>query len=140
MRAAILIAFGIRDRYPQLPDRTVKLKLEIRRHHANHRMIFAVNSDGFADDVRIGVVPIAPQGIADHDHLMFAGLFLFGQKRASQTRFDAEHVKKVRGNTHAGNALRYRPGLPVEIMDNPAQIAGDPLLKGFVLKLEGILD
>lgn len=34
----------------------------------------------------------------------------------------------------------YRPEPPVEILDNPAQISGDPLLKGFVLKLEGILD
>jgi Uma2 family endonuclease len=34
----------------------------------------------------------------------------------------------------------YRPALPVEILDNPAQISGEPLLKGFVLKLEGILD
>lgn len=34
----------------------------------------------------------------------------------------------------------YRPGLLVEILDNPSQISGDPLLRGFVLKLEGILD
>lgn len=34
----------------------------------------------------------------------------------------------------------YRPELPVEILDKPANISGDPLLKGFVLKLEGILD
>ena len=34
----------------------------------------------------------------------------------------------------------YRPGTPVEILDNPANISSDPLLKGFVLKLEGILD
>ena len=33
----------------------------------------------------------------------------------------------------------YRPNLPVEILENPSQISGDPLLKGFVLKLEGIL-
>ncbi|MGH9767039.1 MAG: Uma2 family endonuclease, partial [Blastocatellia bacterium] len=34
----------------------------------------------------------------------------------------------------------YRPNLPIEILDNPTNISGDPLLKGFVLKLEGILD
>lgn len=34
----------------------------------------------------------------------------------------------------------YRPDLPIEILDNPTNISGDPLLKGFVLKLEGILD
>lgn len=34
----------------------------------------------------------------------------------------------------------YRPGPPVEILDNPPEISGDPLLKGFVLKLEGIID
>ncbi len=34
----------------------------------------------------------------------------------------------------------YRPGLPVEILDGPPEISGDPPLKGFVLKLEGIID
>jgi Uma2 family endonuclease len=34
----------------------------------------------------------------------------------------------------------YCPGSPVEVHDNPSDISGEPLLKGFVLKLEGILD
>jgi Uma2 family endonuclease len=34
----------------------------------------------------------------------------------------------------------YRPDLPVEILDNPAEISGEPVLKGFTLKLTGILD
>ncbi|MGH9839719.1 MAG: Uma2 family endonuclease, partial [Blastocatellia bacterium] len=34
----------------------------------------------------------------------------------------------------------YRPNLAVEVLETPAQLSGDPLLKGFVLKLEGILD
>ncbi|MEP7338335.1 MAG: Uma2 family endonuclease [Acidobacteriota bacterium] len=34
----------------------------------------------------------------------------------------------------------YRPGAPVEILDNPAEISGEPLLKGFTLKLQGIID
>lgn len=34
----------------------------------------------------------------------------------------------------------YRPAAPVEILDQPAEISGQPLLPGFVLKLEGILD
>ena len=33
----------------------------------------------------------------------------------------------------------YRPGTPAEVLDNPSEISGDPLLKGFVLKLDGIL-
>src|SRR6266566_8635456 len=33
----------------------------------------------------------------------------------------------------------YRPGAPVEVLDNPPEISGAPLLKGFVLKLDGIL-
>lgn len=32
----------------------------------------------------------------------------------------------------------YRPGMPVERRENPRQIAGDPLLPGFVLDLEEI--
>jgi Uma2 family endonuclease len=34
----------------------------------------------------------------------------------------------------------YHQEAPVEILDKPTQISGDPLLKGFVLKLEGVLD
>jgi Uma2 family endonuclease len=34
----------------------------------------------------------------------------------------------------------YRPGEPVETLDNPAEVSGEPLLKGFTLKLAGILD
>ncbi len=34
----------------------------------------------------------------------------------------------------------YRPDAPVETFDNPKEISGEPLLKGFTLKLEGIID
>ncbi len=34
----------------------------------------------------------------------------------------------------------YRPDAPVEILDNPTEVSGEPLLKGFTLKLAGILD
>jgi Uma2 family endonuclease len=34
----------------------------------------------------------------------------------------------------------YRPGSSIQVLDNPTEISGDPLLKGLVLKLEGILD
>lgn len=34
----------------------------------------------------------------------------------------------------------YRVGAEVQVLDGPSEISGDPLLKGFVLKLDGILD
>ena len=34
----------------------------------------------------------------------------------------------------------YRPGAPVQVLEDPAELSGDPPLKGLVLKLEGILD
>lgn len=34
----------------------------------------------------------------------------------------------------------YRPQVTVTILDNPPDISGDPLLTGFVLKLDGILN
>ena len=30
----------------------------------------------------------------------------------------------------------YRPGQPVELLENPARVSGDPVLAGFVLELE----
>lgn len=34
----------------------------------------------------------------------------------------------------------YQPDVPVQILDNPSQVSGDPLLKGFTLNLSGIFD
>jgi Uma2 family endonuclease len=34
----------------------------------------------------------------------------------------------------------YRPDAPVEILDHPTAISGEPLLPGFVLRLDGIID
>lgn len=34
----------------------------------------------------------------------------------------------------------YRPDTPVEILDQPQEVSGEPLLKGFTLKLAGIID
>ena len=34
----------------------------------------------------------------------------------------------------------YSPDAAVQMLDNPSEIAGEPLLKGFILKLEGILN
>ena len=33
----------------------------------------------------------------------------------------------------------YRPDAPVEILDHPAEVSGEPLLSGFALKLAGII-
>lgn len=34
----------------------------------------------------------------------------------------------------------YRPDTPAEVLDHPQEISGEPLLKGFTLKLAGIID
>jgi len=34
----------------------------------------------------------------------------------------------------------YRPDAPIEILENPTEVSGEPLLRGFVLRLEDILD
>jgi Uma2 family endonuclease len=34
----------------------------------------------------------------------------------------------------------YRPDRSVEILDKPKEVSGEPLLKGFFFKLEGIID
>lgn len=34
----------------------------------------------------------------------------------------------------------YRPDAAVEILDNPSEVSGEPLLPGFILKLAGIID
>jgi Uma2 family endonuclease len=44
-------------------------------------------------------------------------------------------IDPLQGKVHV-----YQPGQAVEILDQPKQISGAPLLPGFVLNLEGILD
>ena len=34
----------------------------------------------------------------------------------------------------------YRPGQPTEVLTNPGKLDAGPVLPGFVLELEGILD
>lgn len=34
----------------------------------------------------------------------------------------------------------YRPDLPVHVLDRPTELSGEPLLKGFLLSLAGIID
>ena len=44
-------------------------------------------------------------------------------------------IDRIQGKVHI-----YRPGQAVEILDQPQQLSGEPVLPGFVLKLAGILD
>ncbi|HEX8999157.1 MAG TPA: Uma2 family endonuclease, partial [Blastocatellia bacterium] len=34
----------------------------------------------------------------------------------------------------------YRPDLPIQVLDRPTELSGEPLLKGFLLRLAGIID
>ena len=64
-------------------------KLETARHHADDRVGLAVENDGTAEDVRIAVVAVQPQGITDDCQRLMGVLFLL-RKDAAKDGLNAE--------------------------------------------------
>src|SRR5713101_5875649 len=73
---------------------------------ADDREVMAIERDAAADDVGIAAKAALPQPVADDDDRVCVGRpVLFGQKRASDERVDAEDVKVVAGHDRASYAL-----------------------------------
>ena len=81
--------------------------MEIRRHHADHRVIAGAELDGFTDDVRIAREPSLPQAVAENDNEIFAILlFLRGEDPAEQ-RLRMHDREKPIAHLRAGHALGF---------------------------------
>src|SRR3954464_8876190 len=76
-------------------DRTIKFRgpaqqsnrqrLEIRRHHADYRVIASAELDRFADDVRIAREPSLPEPVTkDNDEVLPLRLFFCRENAAEQ--------------------------------------------------------
>src|SRR4029079_1063505 len=60
--AAVLVEVPLQ---PQ-PDIDIVWKVESRRHYAGNRVLAVVDVKHSADDLRVGVVVLSPQPVADH--------------------------------------------------------------------------
>src|SRR5579862_1263289 len=85
--------------YPEL--RPVKVargwgKIKAARHHADDRIRLAIKDDRGADDVRIAVIPIQPQAVAD-DRYGFMRVFFFLCKCTAKDRRNTQRREYTRG-------------------------------------------
>lgn len=67
-------------------------------HDPDDGIRFAVNDNAAADNVAIGSEMIAPEVVAQHNHVALAGLIFVGRKGAAEQRLDAKQGKEVRGD------------------------------------------
>ena len=109
--AGILIGKFLRRHahgYPEL--RLVEVprlqrKLETARHHADDRVRFAIENDDRAEDIRIAVITVQPQGIAD-DSGRLAGILLLCGEDAAEHGCNAECGKDAGGEPAGADLLR----------------------------------
>ena len=72
---------------------------------ADHNVRDGIQHDGLANDGRIGAVPPAPERIADHHDVLFAGRFFLAGEAAAKLRRGAQKRKEVRRDEGAAEAF-----------------------------------
>ena len=77
----------------------------VGRQHADDGMGAAVDRDGLADDVGIGVVATPPELIGEDDHWTGARLVVGRVDLTTQRRHDAEQAEQARAHRSAHDAL-----------------------------------
>ncbi len=96
-----------RERGPDGGVAGVGGKGEAPGHDADDSVGDAVDGDGAADDLGIGVVDIVPGSGAEEDDAGLAGGTVGGQEGAAHHGPDLEHVEEI----GAGDDLRHDPGV-----------------------------
>jgi hypothetical protein len=72
----------------------LKRELKIARHHSNDRIRPAVESDEAAQHVRIAMISIPPERVADHRY-RFMTIFFFMREHASQDWLHTQRGKNA---------------------------------------------
>src|SRR5215468_7698331 len=72
-----------------------------RRGDSNYNMLLAVQFDGSSDEVGISRVSPSPQCVADYDHSVRAGRFLFRNESPAERRRNSEKIKEIRRDPRA---------------------------------------
>src|SRR5258708_6531252 len=94
--------------YPELrlvEAPVLQRKLKTARHHADNRIDLAIKSDGSSEDVRIALVTVQPQCVADDRERLMGVLFLL-RKDAAKNGTDTQSWKDARGKASSINLLR----------------------------------
>ena len=104
------------------PEFLRRWKFKVGRHHADDRRRFAINSNGLADNVRIGSEIASPDFVTKKRHLLRAGLVVRGGEIPPHHRRHANDLEEIFGHVAAGVALRVIFVAHVDC--RPIQIAG----------------
>src|SRR5262249_37191642 len=70
-------------------------ELKPGRRHADNLMLLAIEQQISSEDVAFSAVPLLPQFVAEHAHLVRVGLVFFGQKRSAERELDPEHREEI---------------------------------------------
>src|SRR5207302_1267606 len=96
--AALLERKLIIQRHPQL---LANRKFKVWRHHADNRGGAAIDSNGLANDFRIGAEIALPDLVAENRHLFCAGLVIIGGEIASHAWRYAYDLEELIGHVTA---------------------------------------
>src|ERR1700721_2425785 len=79
------------ERQPHYAPATVELT--VRREHADDPVIFSIQRDLAADDVRIPAKPAPPNAVREHGFAIVANLAFAFDEGASQRRAHTKHLE-----------------------------------------------
>src|SRR5215472_19255286 len=87
--------------------------LETTRRHANHGIGRRVQSNRLPDDIGIRTEFVAPQGKAQHGHIVSADLFVFvGKEETAAARLNPQDVEVVSADEQTVELFRFRATAP----------------------------
>ena len=88
-------------------------ELEVVGHYADDGIALAVEIDRAAEDMKVAIVTIHPQGVADHGELATSVLF-FSREHAAKDGLNAESRKDICREASCADLLR--DGNPGELI------------------------
>src|SRR5262245_20613464 len=94
-----------RERKPELIRFRLRRKVKPCRHDAYYRVVLPTEPKNLINNLRIGIEPSLPQGVAQEDD---ATPFITRQKDPSQQRFDSDGGEQIHGHFARGQTLRWR--------------------------------
>src|SRR5687767_1354111 len=92
------------------PERRINFpalwKIEMLRHHADHRPLDIVDGDRLVDDVWIAAEASLPETVGDDRYCVCSGLVLFRGEAAAHNRFETGDIDEISRDEVTPQAFR----------------------------------
>ena len=92
------------------------MKLKIRRHHADHRELDAIECYWLADDARLSTKTPLPQSVTEHGDWRFSHQLIVRQECSTENRIDSEHFEEICTSKLDGKFFRFTIASEVEAL------------------------